>query len=84
MIFTKSYAPTENLHEYTYLENSILYRIASHLLGASFDIEGARGVKKVNFYESAPFLNFFPKKITPCFLTSKDKENEPKMSEIGQ
>ena len=83
-IFAKSYAPTENLHEYIFFENVILYRIVSHLLGAIFDNEGARGIKGVNFYESAPFLNFLPKTITPCFLTSKYEQNEPKMSEIGQ
>ena len=59
VIFSKSYATTENLHESNFVGNSILYRIAPHQLGAIFDNEGAKGVKVVNFYESAPFLAKF-------------------------
>jgi len=47
---SKSYAPTENLYESFFVENFILYRIVSHLLGAISNNEGARG--KIKFFES--------------------------------
>ena len=41
-IFSKSYAPTENLHESNFVENLIPHRIVSHLFGAILNNEGAR------------------------------------------
>merc|ERR1712212_1050461 len=58
---SKSYAPTENLHESNLVENLISYRIVSHLLGAIFNNEGAReGARKQNSVRNS-FETLYPK-----------------------